>query len=110
MRLLFDHNLSPHLVSRLADLYPDASHILLAGLDRASDTVVWAYAQTNEYLIVTKDSDFNDLSVLRGFPPKVLWLHLGNCTTADVERTLCDSYAAIEAFHNDPNASLLELF
>ena len=37
MRLLFDHNLSPKLVRRLADLYPDSTHVTDAGLDRATD-------------------------------------------------------------------------
>ncbi len=71
MKLLFDHNLSPRLVSRLADLYPDASHTSLTGLDRATDNAVWLYAQAHAYVIVTKDADFNDVSVLRGFPPMV---------------------------------------
>jgi predicted nuclease of predicted toxin-antitoxin system len=109
MRLLFDHNLSPRLVRRLADLYTDTSHVFLVGLDRAADTTVWNYAQTNDYIIVTKDSDFSDVSVLRGFPPKVIWLHLGNCSTSDVERTLRDGYGAIEAFANDPTSGVLEL-
>src|SRR5262245_28570309 len=109
MRLLFDHNLSPRLVHRLADLYPDTSHVFLVGLDRASDLAVWAYAQTNDYIIVTKDSDFSDVSVLRGFPPKVIWLRLGNCTTSDVERTMRSGFAAIDAFANDPSVGILEL-
>ena len=109
MRLLFDHNLSTRLVRHLADLYPDASHVFLVGLERASDMAVWNYAQTNDYLIVTKDSDFSDISVLRGFPPKVLWLRLGNCTTSDIERTLRRGYATIEAFGNDPTSGILEL-
>jgi predicted nuclease of predicted toxin-antitoxin system len=109
MRLLFDHNLSPRLVRRLADLYPDTSHVFFVGLDRAADMTVWNYAQTYDYIIVTKDSDFSDVSVLRGFPPKVVWLRLGNCTTTDVERTLRHGFAAIEAFANDPTSGVLEL-
>jgi predicted nuclease of predicted toxin-antitoxin system len=110
MKLLFDHNLSSRLVSRLADRYPNASHVVFVGLERASDLTVWNYAQTNDYIIVTKDSDFNDVSVLRGFPPKVIWLHLGNCITDDVERVLRDSYEMIEAFASDPTLGVLELF
>ena len=56
MRLLFDHNLSPRLVARLADLYPNASHVFFVGLDRASDPEVWDSAHANECIIVTKDS------------------------------------------------------
>ena len=109
MKLLFEHNLSPHLVHRLADLYPDTSHVFLIGLDRASDMAVWNYAQSHGYIIVTKDSDFSDVSVLRGFPPKVIWLRLGNCTTSDVERTLRTGFSAIEAFATDPSVGILEL-
>lgn len=109
MKLLFDHNLSPRLVSRLADRYADASHTSLVGLDRAADIDVWLYAQTHEYTIVTKDADFSDVSVLRGFPPKVIWIRLGNCTTSDLEDALRRSHAAIVAFMLDPSAGVLEI-
>lgn len=110
MKLLFDHNLSPRLISRLVDLYPHSNHVSILGLDRVLDTVVWTYARTNEYIIVTKDSDFSDISVLRGFPPKVIWLRLGNCRTSDVERVLRSGYAVIDAFASDTTVGLLELF
>ena len=58
---------------------------------------------------MTKDSDFNDLAVLRGPAPKVVWLRLGNCTTADLERVLRRAHGAIEAFVADPTAGVLEL-
>jgi predicted nuclease of predicted toxin-antitoxin system len=37
MKLLFDQNLSPRLVERLSDLYPDSVHVQAVGLDRALD-------------------------------------------------------------------------
>jgi predicted nuclease of predicted toxin-antitoxin system len=110
MKLLFDQNLSSRLVSRLADICPDGSHVSLAGLDRASDDQVWDYARANGYTIVTKDSDFNERSVLRGFPPKVIWLRLGNCVTGRVEATLREHQAEIRAFIEDPILGVLELF
>jgi len=94
MKLFFDHNLSPRLVQRLADLYPDANHVALVDLERASDNAVWTYAQTNDYIIVTKDSDFNDMSVLRGSPD-------------DLEVTLRGNYTAITDFSNDPTVGVL---
>jgi predicted nuclease of predicted toxin-antitoxin system len=107
MKLLFDHNLSPRLVQRLADLYPDANHVALVGLERASDAAVWTYAQSNDYCIVTKDSDFNDISVLHGFPPKVIWLQLGNCAIRDIETALRRNDTAIRTFGTDPTAGVL---
>jgi len=109
MKLLFDHNLSPRLVQRLADLYPSTSHVALVGLERATDLAVWTYAQTNDYIIVTKDSDFNDVSVLRGFPPKVIWLRLGNCTTSDIEGCLRRNHTTVMDFANDTTAGVLEV-
>ena len=109
MKLLFDHNLSPRLVDRFADRYPGSSHVFLIGLERKTDLVVWVHAQTNNYSSVTKDADFSDMSVLRGFPPKVIWLRLGNCTTAEVERTLHANADAIIAFVDDPTLGVLEL-
>lgn len=109
MKLLLDHNLSPRLVNRLADIYSQASHVALLGLDRASDEVVWAYARENQFCIVTKDSDFNDLSVLRGFPPKVIWLQIGNCTTAELETLLRRHAVAIHDFLADTTVGTLVL-
>ena len=109
MKLLFDHNLSPTLVIRLRDVFPEANHVALAGLDRASDTEVWAYARAHGYTIVTKDVDFSDLSLLRGFPPRVIRLRLGNCTTAQVEALIRRYHDAILAFGSDAEAGALEL-
>jgi predicted nuclease of predicted toxin-antitoxin system len=109
MKLLFDHNLSPRLIDRLKDIYPKASHVSLLDMDRASDKNIWLCAKTNEYVIVTKDSDFNDLSILYGFPPKVIWLQIGNCTTIDIEKLLRDYYEVIVEFESDLNSGILLL-
>jgi predicted nuclease of predicted toxin-antitoxin system len=109
MSLLFDHNLSVRLIARLADLFPQATHVTLVGLDRATDSVVWAYAQSHNLAIVTKDSDFSDLSVLRGFPPKVIWLRLGNCTTTQIEALLRRQAVTIQDFLIDQTVGTLVL-
>ena len=109
MKLLFDQNLSPKLVNRLADLFPASSHVQSVGLDCASDDQVWEHARLNGFAIVTKDEDLNNLSVLRGSPPKVIWLQLGNCTTTQVEAVFRARFAVIEAFENDPSVGTLVL-
>jgi predicted nuclease of predicted toxin-antitoxin system len=85
MKFLFDENLSPKLVKLLADLFPGSVHVRDAGLNRADDAVVWKYAQDNSLTICSKDSDMHQRSFVLGFPPKVVWVRLGNCSTADVE-------------------------
>jgi len=63
MRLLLDQNISPRLVHRLADLYPDSIHVATICLDRALDKDIWNYARQYHCIIVTKDVDFSEFSV-----------------------------------------------
>lgn len=56
-----------------------------------------------------KDADFSDMNLLRGFPPKVLWLRMGNCTTAQVEARLRVHHEAIEQMGSDPAVGILAL-
>jgi predicted nuclease of predicted toxin-antitoxin system len=63
----------------------------------------------NQFAIVSKDEDYNALSVLRGAPPKVIWVQLGNCTTAQVETAFRDRFADIEVFDEDQSIGTLVL-
>lgn len=91
MKLLFDHNLPPLLVSRLADLFPGSQHVFPLGLDRASDWQIRDFARQSGYCIVTKDADFSDLCVLLGFPPRIIWIRRGNCSTTALEELLVNT-------------------
>ena len=84
MKLLLDQNLSHRLLTALQGHFPDSTHVRLAGMERASDTDIWQFARDRGFCIVTLDADFYDLSVLRGPPPKVVWLQTGNTSTASV--------------------------
>lgn len=108
--LLLDHNLSPKLVNRLADLYPDSTHVHLIGLERADDRTVWEYARHHGYIIVTKDADYSELLPLYGFPPKIIWIRRGNCSTQAIELLLRDNFEVIETLSNDPNTGVITLF
>jgi predicted nuclease of predicted toxin-antitoxin system len=110
MKLLLDQNLSPRLVSRLADLYPDSQHVSFIGLDQADDSAVWEYANQNDFTVVTRDSDFSELSVLRGSPPKVIWIRRGNCSTNQIEEILRSHSEEIKQFSDNPNLGILKLY
>ncbi|NER84161.1 MAG: hypothetical protein F6K42_32415 [Leptolyngbya sp. SIO1D8] len=110
MKLLFDQNLSPRLCDRLADLYPNSAHVDALGLGQADDRHVWNYAKQNDYYIVTKDSDFSELVVLLGFPPKVIWIRRGNCSTQTIEQILRDNHAMILQLANSENVGVMALF
>jgi predicted nuclease of predicted toxin-antitoxin system len=110
MKLLFDHNLPPGLVARLRDLFPQSEHIFVLSLDRASDVEIREYARREDLVIVTKDADFSDLCVLKGFPPKIVWIRRGNCSTKDLEQLLRVHHSDIEALKTDPMNGVLTLF
>lgn len=110
MKLLFDHNLSPQLVQRLVDLFPDSTHVYTLGMDEADDCEVWDYAQRHEFIIVTKDSDYNELLTLRGFPPKVIWIRRGNCSTKDIKSVLRTHEADIQRLASDSILGILTLY
>ena len=109
MKLLFDHNLSPRLVNRLADLYPNSNHLFYLNLDTAEDFIVRQYARDNNFVIVTKDSDFSELSLLRGFPPKIIWIRIGNCTTNNLESLIRSHSQEIDNFYRELNLGILIL-
>ena len=110
MMLLFDANLSRRLVDELAAEFPGSAHVGQLGLERADDEAVWDHAKANALVIVSKDADFTALATLHDHPPKVIWLRLGNCTTAEVAHVLRSDRAAIQSFARDPDAGILEIF
>ena len=109
MKLLFDENLSHELATQLADLHPDSAHVRNIGFARAQDTVIWHHALEHGFTIVSKDEDFHHLSFLRGAPPKVIGIALGNCSTAKIEQLLRARNADVAAFGADPTAAFLLL-
>ncbi|WP_372719960.1 DUF5615 family PIN-like protein [Immundisolibacter sp.] len=109
MKLLFDENLSPRLVDALAGLFPGSAHVHGAGLGSATDDAVWHHAREQGFTLVSKDADFYELSLLRGQPPKVIWIRRGNCSTAQIETLLRTQAGRIEAMLGDPEATCLAL-
>ncbi|MDQ3651440.1 MAG: DUF5615 family PIN-like protein [Acidobacteriota bacterium] len=101
MKLLFDQNLSPRLPKTLADIFPDSVHVREMGLREADDQVIWEYAKLNGFTIVSKDTDFQQRSLLYGSPPKFVWLRVGNCPVKTVEDVLRKHSIAIHTFGMD---------
>lgn len=109
MRLLFDENLSPKLVSVLGRAFPESMHIDALGLRGSSDTSIWDYAGAHGLTIVSKDNDFRQRAFLYGPPPQVIWLAVGNAGTAAIGRLLDASRRRIVAFSERQDEGLLIL-
>ena len=106
MKLLFDQNLSFRLCERLSDIFPGSVQARTIGLQRADDLQMWNYARERGMTIVSLDADFADLSVLRGAPPRVIWLRCGNRSTEYIERLLRQHAHAIAEFERSDQACL----
>lgn len=78
MKLLFDENLSPKLPHLVGNVFPGSTHVRDCGLKGLPDEDIWEYARAKRYMIVSKDSDFCQRSLLYGAPPKFVWLRIGN--------------------------------
>jgi predicted nuclease of predicted toxin-antitoxin system len=109
MKLLFDENLAPALVGLLQDIFPDSKHVHQCGLGAADDNEIWDFAQANGFTIVSKDSDYQEKSLLQGFPPKVIWLRLGNCSTRQIEETIRRNSVLIHTFQASATDAFLVL-
>ena len=93
----------------LREVFPDSQHVTALCLDTATDREIWDYARENGYVFVSKDSDFRQLAFLHGPPPKIVWLRVGNVSTATALRVLIDHEAVIAAFTISEDEALLVL-
>lgn len=109
MKLLFDQNLSFRLVRQLDVYFPDSAHVRLLGMAEEDDKLIWQFAKNNDFIIVTQDADFEMLSQLYGFPPKVIWLRCGNTATSNILHLLITNHELLVAFGADDLVACLEL-
>ena len=107
MKLLFDENLSPKLPGQLEALFRGSAHLRECGLLGFPDETVWDYARDNGFVLVSKDSDFQQRSLLYGHPPKIVWLRIGNCTRQALVQLITAHEHAIHALDRDPLESML---
>ena len=110
MKLLLDENLSRRIIPMIQDAYPESSQIALLGMESANDKTVWAYAQQQGFILVTQDSDFNEMSVLYGHPPKIIWLKCGNQPKKRIVEILLSIQGDVTAFATNPTISCLEVY
>ena len=95
MKLLLDENLSRGLVPFLQHDFPDTSQVVLLGMESATDKEVWQRARDDGFVIVTRDADFQELSLVWGQPPQVIRLKIPNQTRAATLKILIESKETI---------------
>jgi len=110
VKLLLDANLSPALVGALQDRYPGTIHVESEPGLVSNDNAIWQYAKANDFVVVSKDADFVELSLLFGPPPKVILLQLGNCPTSAIQSALLRRKLSEDADFTNPEIGLLVIY
>jgi predicted nuclease of predicted toxin-antitoxin system len=109
IKLLFDQNISFRIVRQLPDVFSDSRQVRIVGMENATDLEIWEYARNNDFTIVTFDADFYDISLIKGHPPKIVWLQIGNSTTAEVVECILANQLNILDFIGNSEQSCLEI-
>ncbi|CAM3889342.1 DUF5615 domain-containing protein [Flavobacterium cucumis] len=102
MSLLFDQNISFRIIQKIKEDFPNSKQVRELGLEGFSDHEIWKFAKENNYTIVTFDSDFFEISNLKGHPPKIIWLRTGNTTTKNIIEILQQKKEIIIDFISNP--------
>ena len=98
MRLLFDQNISFRIVKLLNIDFPNCKHVSDVYLQDCTDKEIWEFANKENYTIITQDVDFYDISLLKGNPPKIIWLRVGNLPTKQLASILIKNKIVIQEF------------
>lgn len=91
MKLLIDNQLPEALGAFLAEQGAECRHVRRLGLAAAEDAVIWHFAKTQGFTIVTMDEDFRHFAARYGTPPQVVWVRLGNVR----RQALLQAFAAV---------------
>lgn len=110
MKLLLDENLSRRIAPLLQADYPGSSQVALLNLETSRDREIWQYAKEHDFVVVTHDSDFHELSTLYGSPPKVIWLKTGNQSKVTTLRILLERKEDICVALLQENKSCIEIY
>ena len=110
MKLLFDQNLSFRLAETFQNTFQNSSHVKFHDLHEVDDLKIYEFAKENDFTIVTQDSDLYDLALVKGIPPKIIWIRTGNSSTRNIAKLLQENILVIERFIANENKICLELF
>jgi predicted nuclease of predicted toxin-antitoxin system len=76
---------------------------------RLTDRMVWEFAKSNQFTILTFDEDFAELQNLYSYPPKIIWLRTGNITTTEIAAVLLKLEPDILKFLDDNESGIFEI-
>ncbi|TAH22685.1 MAG: hypothetical protein EAZ08_00165 [Cytophagales bacterium] len=97
-------------MKKIAHLFTACENIGRIKLLSTDDLLIWEYAKKNDFAIVTFDEDFGELSLFKGYPPKVILLRTGNISKEDLMQLFIDKHEVIFSFLENEEYGCLELY
>jgi len=109
LKALIDQNLSFRLVEVLLPRFPESCHVRDVGLAGENDGRIWQFAKHEGFIIITKDNDFLARALVRGHPPQVVQVCLGNVSTRRIAEVLRARADDIQRFVTENTESVFML-
>ncbi len=109
MKLLLDQNVSYRVLRGLPEIFKGSKSLAELGFKDEDDELIWSFARLEGFTILTQDADFHDILTRRGFPPKIIWLRLGNRTVLQTISILQFHQKRIAAFIQESETGILEI-
>jgi predicted nuclease of predicted toxin-antitoxin system len=111
MKILIDQNISFRLLQRIDHVFPEATHVKNLNLINADDFSIFIYARRHGFqAVLTQDEDFSNLLLEHANPPKVIWLRVGNSSTAHLASAVLRHAEVIQNFLDNPEQDCLEIY
>lgn len=110
MKFLLDLNISYRVIKPLSEVFGEVNQVSRLGLGQTDDAMIWQYALTNNYAIVTTDEYFQNRNLVAGNPMKVIWIRKENLTTNETIAIFFENEELIKNFLTSEEYSCLELY
>lgn len=103
MKFLCDVHIPFKLVNHLKLLGYEAIHINNV-LDKwdTTDNKICDFADQNDFIVITKDSDFKNSFYIKKTPKKLIKINLGNISNTELIQIISENLNRFETLNNHP--------
>ena len=110
MKILLDQNISYKIIKKISQHYSEVTQVGRLGMAQTDDGMIWQFARTHGYVIVTFDTYFHERNLISGEPIKVIWLRCEDTSTDNISNILINNQQAILEFYQSEDFICLELY
>lgn len=109
MKFLCDVHISYKLTNHLKSLGFETIHVNeILDKSETKDSDICKFADQNDFIVITKDSDFRDSYFIKVSPKKLIKINLGNISNQELIEIFTDNINSIHKINSSPHF-LLEI-